>query len=761
MKHPVRLQTFGGWGYPSPAAFAFDLSGAAAWKLARKSGVKRYGRAPGSGEDDTRPIAPDFRLDFSLAWNRKSAWQNGGDAKTGKLLRDVAAPFGGAPGVSFTATQKNKPNHFAIAGALGAGEAVAIRALVLEVSGEGGETSGHVWHFRIGRAGAGAVFQIRDGKPEIARLSKGWTRGGENQLRALWALDEPSADDDEEMETLQKQLYSSFETLSLERSTGRDKWLGEAFEITLLPDPRGGLHLILSGGDALMIEPQEGGAAPWGEGAAMEVGGTGGGWVLQTLGVRFKPASMKYGPFIVPGEDTGALELSASAFSQKNGDGENFATVTLTKDEGDAFVDWAGNAFTPVSFNAKFSTDDARYGAWLYGLSARLENGPRTGLDEIEAKFDSDDLSTNAQAARDAKPIREVRLTCDEGGARSATVTMRDMSGAALSSVPNGIDGLNGHVCNLTKSAAPLFTQALIVRARLTNAARMAVAVPSGPRRMSIDVSKAGTGVELELSDGHQLLRETLCNPPIISDGKTLGAAVRQRLRLAGYSLEEMARVPADFGQTLPKAAAGEDWAMVTDENDDLESSINALLDRFGYKTRFYQDKNGIWVLENRPVNVVAAFTSDSSKNDPLLKRGGTRFLIKNGFDWERDNENFYNIFRVVGGEDGKEITRDYLDEHSMKLGAAGVHPRWVGRPKRYPTLRDSGLRTPGAVNYALRSLVDRYHEPGRSAQFETYFVRPFAPRDRVTLDGVLCEVLSWEASIAKDSMQIRVREVL
>ena len=116
----------------------------------------------------------------------------------------------------------------------------------------------------------------------------------------------------------------------------------------------------------------------------------------------------------------------------------------------------------------------------------------------------------------------------------------------------------------------------------------------------------------------------------------------------------------------------------------------------------------------------------------------------------------------MVGGVRG-DIVRDWVDHASMRtLGGGGVslQPRYLGREKRFPILRDPGLRTLGDVIYAYRSLADRYGRPGRRATFETYFVRQFVPRDRVRCDGVLCEVLRWEASAARDRMQIQVQEV-
>ena len=136
--------------------------------------------------------------------------------------------------------------------------------------------------------------------------------------------------------------------------------------------------------------------------------------------------------------------------------------------------------------------------------------------------------------------------------------------------------------------------------------------------------------------------------------------------------------------------------------------------------------------------------------------------MILSPLDWQRDHSDYHNAFRVIGGKDGAEIVRDFIDEYSMTLGGGGfAHSRWTGRLKRYPTLRDSGLLTEGAVNYALQSLRFRHGRPGRLAQFVTYLDTSLRRWDRITCDGVLAEVVSWRGSIASDTMQLRIREIV
>jgi hypothetical protein len=755
MKHPIQLVTMGGWGAPDPPALAFDLSGPAAWKSSQKYSARRYGKAPTSG-DDTRPMAPAHRHVIAPGWNVKIAYQVG-ISGTAPLLRDITAPFGGGTGIQWTSTDKTKKNFFILPGALAANESIGIRAKVSPIDSKGTESNGHIWHYRVGKAGRGVLFQIRDGKPEIARLSTAWTRAKEDSLRTLWALADPTTPQETQMASLQKEIYATFESLDLERTTGRDNFLGAMFLFTLIPDPKGGLQVVLGSADAVQIEPLEGVADLWDAGAAIEVGGTGGGWTLQNLGVRFATATLDFGPY--SGDDSAwdNATYTSSAFAQKDANGNYLAHV--------AFSRTSYNGGAQFGFRASFTSNDNRYGAWLYNVSARLENGPRSGLNDTEITLDTDDLTNlPSYLTPDVKPIMSVSLSCEENGTRHASIVIRDIKGRTTQNINAGIDGLVGRVCNLTSGFVSLLKNALIVRGRLLDAAHFALETEGEPRRLGIDVSKATSSIELDLCDGRQLLEETLCDPPIISDGFMLGTAVRQRLRLAGYSWEEMARVPASLGPRLPMPLPGEPWAIITDPSDSVNSSIDALLDRFGLDLRFYQDTNGVWVLEKVPSTVVAAFTSDSKKNDPKRKRvgnGGTRLVVLSPLDWERDNSDFYNIFKVVGGVNG-EITRTWVDDHSMRLGPGGVaHSRWVGRPKVYPTLTDTGLRTVGAVLLALRSLRFRYNKPGRCATFVTYFEKQFAPLDRITIDGVLCEVMSWTADVSGDRMQIRVREIV
>ena len=222
MKHHAQLQLYDGWGVPSPPAFAFDLLGAAIAK-SQGAGLQRYGRNPGAGNDDRRPLAPSYRRVFNPAWVDKggaSAIVGGQDAT--KALLPVPSYFGGTAGLTFADSRIENPHAFGLPVELGAGESLSFNAFVFPVSkGEDKDSSnGHVWHLRIGDASGGVLFQIRDGNAEVARLSENWNSGGEDQLRLLWALEEPTQGEQEQIESLKKSLYSTFESLSFERSVG-------------------------------------------------------------------------------------------------------------------------------------------------------------------------------------------------------------------------------------------------------------------------------------------------------------------------------------------------------------------------------------------------------------------------------------------------------------------------------------------------------------------------------------------------------------
>ena len=621
-----------------------------------------------------------------------------------------------------------------------------------------------MWHLRIGNTSGGVLFQIRDGNAEIARMSKSWNRGGEDQLRLLWALENPTQGEQEQIESLKKSLYSTFESLSFERSVGRDNWIGGEFGITLIPEPRGALHVVLEGADASQIEfpdllAQDDAAPLWGAGASVEVGATGGAWMLQPLMVRFNVAELKFGPYKNGywADSWGDCQFAAMAGAYRDDDGQDGKPSYKSRVEFER-VELNEVAF---EFRAKFTTTDARYCAWLYGLSARLPNGPRDSLG-AEIYFDSDDLYSPAGGgARETDPILDVRLSCDEGGGRSAEITMRDVKGRT--SMPANIDALIGRVGGLKIGDDYWMRGAIVSRGRATDMAAFARTTAGGAlRRLGVDVTRAESLMSLTMDEGWQLLEEAICEPPPIGDGLYLGGQIKRLLRIPGFSTQEMSGVPDDIGPRLDRARGGDGWANCPDANSSPGSAISGLLDRYGLGLRFYRDENGVWVLERTPTDIKAAFTSSAAMNDPLLKRGGTRHMILSPLDWERDQSNYHNAFRVIGGinpRTGEHIQRDYLDKQSIS-GAQAGNARWLGRLKRYQTMRDEGMKSEGAVNYALRSLRWRYGRPGLMAQFETYLHQTLRYLDRVTCDGVLCEVVSWQGSTAEDAAQLRVREI-
>ena len=711
----------------------------------------RYGEIDGS---EIRPIAPRFREIFIGAWAQKNSWAAvAGSANT---LQSVASPFGGAMGFSQIDSRFNYTHCYSRAATLSQNESLAFRAFVHPVEGPRvgntvSDVKGHFWGVRIvseTQSGRGVAFQLRDGRPEILRLSKSWTRGAEQTL--LYRLENPTPAEETQIQNLEKSLYSEVHSLSFENSSGRDAWIGESVFLAMIPDPAGNLHLAMNAADVSAVSLPSLGKNPlWDNGAAVEVYASGGAWIFQPLGVRFGAvARMEFGPFQNGywADSWGQGQFTSQALANRKTDGTVAATVTFSRET-------IGE--TAFRFVADFATTDNRHAAWLYGLSARLPNGPRSGIGETDVSFDSEELESDA--------VLGAQFNGNTSGRRTATVTLRDVQGAAiLTAAGASIDAFVGRVCDVSVStrrseeAAPFlsaFRQGMISRATLHEARQF-----GGLAHLH---SQAQTTFDLEISDGWALLDEMLCDPAPVLDGLRLGAALRLLLGMAGYSAAEIAGVPANTLPTIERAPAGAAWANVPDSGSSIGSAIDALLDCYGLGLRFYQNTDGVWVLERVPSAIVAAFTSNPAQNDPMEMHGGTRNVIFEGLSWERDHADFYNVFRVVGGANG-EITREWRDRHSMILGNGGVaHPRWLGREKRYPTLEDSGLLSDGAVNYALRSLVFRYGKPGRICNFESNFVRVFAPWDRITADGVTCEVLDWSADSAADRMQIRAREIV
>ncbi len=730
----ARLVTSGGWGQTVPPAFAYDLTKGELYKRAKSEGLVRYGRAPSSSDDDTRPLGLSYRIEWAITATGTEVSPLVNSAP----LTPLGNPFssdGDVMGLEQTDSSANN--------------AVFYRGLDVRRNGawslwaylhtppKGQVIKLHQWF--CGSPGAGYVFQIRAGTAEIAGLSPDYNTGEMQQLRVLWGIKKPTDAEEAQIQTLKSKLFVDFESLSFEKSTGRGEWVGNEFQISFIPEARGVLHIVLEGLDATAHEvksitrTRKAGTINTRSPVTLY---SGGGAFFFTLGYpRFRAkAKMAFGPFKNGyfAEHLGALATNINA---SVGAGQ---TVTMTKtDVDEVHFDFEVNIVNP----------DPSTTPWIHAISARLAPGERQAVED-QIVFDTDVpyVPANPAAPRyDGPLILDIVPSWDGAlNRRTATVTMIDMFGAASMGKPRP----NNRVATLSIGGEAFITDGLITSVRRTDASNL------GDDLIPRNILRAESEMVVTLADGWQILNETECEPPPIGDGKTLGAHLREFLALAGFSATQMAGVSAMDGKRIARAAFGEDWAARVESETMCGDAMRALLESYGLGWMFYQDGDGVWHL-TRPSTLTGDGFS-SSRTPDVHDESGRKTILK-PIDITYDTSDFFNHFVVTGGERG-ELVGEWTDWESIKKP---LSPKFIGRRKA-KRLRNSGLRTQDDVDYALRSLRWRYGRGGRRAEFESFFHRRFLAGQRVPHDGKLWEIEGLSGgSWAKDQSRFSVFEVL
>ena len=720
----------GGVGVVSPPCFAYDLSYRSIYRKAKIRGLQRYGRAPKSSDEDTRPLGLGYRLSFTGDFNLANRWtREGGGGIVGGAV-DIPNPFNNqgsglrwngldTPLIAVT----NPSTGFSV----GQNGAFAVRARLTTVP----KGKPKIWFVRRGGAGKGFIFQIRDGKTEAGFLSAAWTLALENSLRALWALESPSDAQKTQIEDLQELIFTDFESLTLERGMGRDSdaWYNNPFTLTFIPEEAGRVHVILEGADATAVEnstitkTRQPGIL-W-EAGSVVVGSAAGAWTWQVGKVIFNSSgTASYGPY-------------------KNGLfvdylGDLVYAISATQTGGSVTFTQTTYSVVEFGFRATLTSDNGTSTPFVYGLRARLLNGPLNG--STEPHFDTGDLYVPVSGEGETRnPTLDIELSLDDKNGRSISVLLRDVSGR----LNLGDYSLDNRVATAWVDDIYFITRGVIVETKRLDMANAKKGV--APIQQKRKTSK----ISLTIRDATQILEETKCTKAPVGDGLRLSDHIRAVLQLAGFTEGQMAGVPVGFGRRLPAAALGEDWATLSDGQSNCADYIRGLLDYFGAGLYFYQSADGVWTLREQDTTVKAAFSA-----------AGGRYKALRPLDLISNFSDFYNHFEIIGGVNGELYAEETIWESINDTGP-GYRAYWMGRYKPYETLQNTGLRSIDDLNWAMQSLKWRYAKPGRRAQFETYFHPQFLIGDRITIDNRLYEIEGISgASLRRDRMQMLVREV-
>lgn len=732
----AHLTCFGGWGEPAPPAFAYELSGPALASRAVKNNVARYGPKPGNGEDDARPLA--LGIVGVAASSASFAPLDGAPAfqeitqQNGKLFSQPVVKFADTAPRQWqgASVAQNAALDFDFFAHPRDGDGVAITS------------------WRWGVAGAGALFQLRDGRAEFGHLSKLWNDTEYLQLILLWQLGSPTGAETDQQNELEAKLFDGFGSIS-------GDFVGVVKRVQIVAEPRGVAH-ITSAGETTSIEnrarlddlarvAEAGEPVPalW-AGGPMTVLTTGQSFYFRYGVPQFAATgTLIYGPF------------KTGYFADSLGDlayGINSSRLAA----GDIVIERTGQSETSVFyFKLTINRQSDGQSPWLYGISARLAPGARNGSNEIS--FDSDDLYApvgELEGTGETDPIMEIEPTW-EGGSRGTTrrgavVTFRDVLGRTSTPKAAGRAIPKHRVGNLDINNTRFLTNAIVTNVRQPDVGAFSRAeLGQTMNEQTADfIAKPDTNLVITLSDGWTILDEMLCKSAPVGDGLHLGGYLRELLKLAGFTAPQMAGVGAGEGPRLPRGALGDGFAVQAHSDTSISSAINAALDVRGYGLVFYQDCLGAWQLKRPGANAVRAFQGHTAAE---------RDVILQPLDIEHDIQDFYNDFSVVCGKNG-EIVRNYTSWESIRQAN---HVSYIGRKKTYTAVVDSSVLTEAGAEYALRSLVWRNGRLGRRATFETYFHTDLDIGDRLSLGGGKWELLAPSGgSWANDTMQFYCLEV-
>lgn len=781
MKHFPRVQARGFWGRVDPPPFTYDLTSQKYFEAARRSGgLQNLDRLRGFETfDEDGMLDPGAALMlrgrrvWPATWNAKSNWSNS------SVIEELPNPFGSGPALAYEI--EGTPRTFTSSLTVGENQPFCFRAFLLKqepIQTEEDEAQPRsIWGIAWGAGSRTWQLRIIDGSFEITRLSANWTAGKQADLDALEDIESPTEAEQEAIDELRgprrvedgghvsfpDAIYDVIETPSLGEAL--EKVGGKFYEISIIPEPRGYLNVRLGNNAPVGVEvPDVLASRTTGQiypGSPLSIFTSGQPFMWQTGEYSFSPkGSLRIGPL----RNGYWVDSLGSALCQVFKDDSPAGTNATISQE-------TYNSVT-FGFRATATTSNPKYTPFLYGAVATIAAGARTGINDL-AWDSSENLIDGMPGILDMVP------SC-EGGSNAAMrrqewqVTMRDPAGAMLASLTddNNCDALENRIIDLSAGASlgvqtPILTTGLVTSSQINDAARARYNTGGVLQLLRSWLLKTKTTLSLTIADGWAILDEDLMIDSPIGDGMRLGAYLRLILKNGGWSNAEIAGISASAGRILPMGGLGEAPCVRPEREEPRGDFLRGLIERYGLGWSLWINAAGVWQFSPRNSAIktigghLANFVSTTDHNNMTYPG---RFAVLSPLEHIRDSGDFYNYFRVEGWINpltGQRLADEYIIWESIKKTSVLTSLTYLGRIKRYPTLRDDGLRTMDDVQYALRSLVALYGRSCRYLQFTSYFHVGLMPGDLITVDGLLCEVTRLSGgSMKSDRMQIVAMEL-
>lgn len=752
------------WGQPTPPPFTYDLTSEKNFSLAKSSGglqglevLRGFDSFDEEGALDSGAalILRSQRV-FPQQWNGEAAWEPHGSA----TFEVFSNPFGN--GLSGQAYENDgEPAEFSSTATLADNQPFVCRVYLFKSTpAEEGQPQKprSIWRLSFGSF----ALRIRGTAFELTRASKNWTASAQQQLEQLEDLEEPTPEQQEQIEQLRgprrvvpggvefpDAIYDIVENLSLGESS--EHVGGQFYEISILPEPRGYLNIWLGNNKPVAVKiPEVLLSRKSGQiykGGKIHISTNGQPFLWQVGEFRFAPyGALRIGP-MKNGYWTDTIDQSV-----RNVQADSSLPGTAVQ------MHYSPRDSVWFEFRVEATTTDRRYTPFFYGAEATLPAGARSGGDGVA--WDSNDQGANS-------PIIDMEPQFEGGVMRRQQwrVTLRDPSGSVLNSLADGqnLDALENRIVDLAVGTTDILKTGIVTEAQISDAARVRFATAM----LRQWLLKPKSRITITVCDGWEILDQDVMADSPIGDGVRLGKYVRLHLKNNGWKDSEMTGVLENAGRELPRAAAGEEPCVRPNRGQTRGQFLRELVEKYGMGLTLWIDANGVWQLSNRSREVKtiaghpAEFHSNVNHNNMTYPQ---RFAVLSPLDHLRDTSDcFYNHFRVEGWVDpatGQRIASEFTIQESV---TAGANPslKYIGRLRKYPTVRDNGLRSADDVQYALRSLVALYGRSCRFLQFTTYFHVGLSVGDRVNVDGQACEVVRISGgSMARDRMQLVVMEL-
>jgi hypothetical protein len=709
MHHSARLVAKDYWGTNYPP-ISLALTGSQMLRdAARYGGIANLTRYRSDGrfdaiEGDAAPLP--IGLSHESVWldTTEAGWTD--ELNGGAYLEEFPAPFSG--GVKGLGHLSDEPASYS-GGSILENIAHALRLYLLKapesIAYPVTVAAWNSWHFWIAKNG-GTLY----------RIASTWNDADEATLIELLGLEDPTSEQQGQIDDLRATLYADSASVSLEGDSSGSN--AAFYELEFIPEDAGKVSVYCNGkfaGEAdhtPILKTRKPGTV-WGA-SALSIRRNGGHFYWQAG----YPWFASNGQIVYP-------YRSRQLFT-----GENMAFNGLASRPAGTNVEFAHD-YDNDRIVATFTTTDRRKTPFLYLCQGYLDATARAGGSTVA--WDSDDHKD----AQGNPPILEIEPQC-EGELRRAqfNVQIRDVQGSTFNALGFYYETLEHRTADLYIDDALVIKNGLVKTATITD---WGDATANQPRS---SVARPDTCAQLEVCDAWTLLEEyELDGGEIVGDGLRLGLVLRRALRTVGFPLSELAGVASTAGRLLPTAVPGENWAVVNDACTAADF-IYYLIERFGMGSILWRGSDGVWYFQPRSSAVrtlfghTVEFSGDPARNDSESYPG--RFAMLEPIDLPRDVNDFYNVYTVRGadGTDGEPLAQSYTIRESINRGGGPGSRKYIGRVRKMRPIEDGSLRTSGDLQYALRSAVELHGLPPRFLSFRTYYIPGLFIGDKVIADG-------------------------